>query len=101
MDGRFADEVITLITPHQWHQIFDGTSISLVPSIGNWSLGCESHYWLHRGLTHLNPHERMVIDENERTPRSCRIPYQQAILHIDDNQWSASGANQRVRGSTV
>ncbi len=42
-------EVITPITPHQWRLIFDGASVSLAPSIGSWSLACESHYWLDRG----------------------------------------------------
>jgi hypothetical protein len=27
---------------------FDGQSISLQPSIGNWSFPCQSHYWIHR-----------------------------------------------------
>jgi hypothetical protein len=29
--------------------IFDGETVSLDPSIGNWSFPCRSHYWLERG----------------------------------------------------
>jgi hypothetical protein len=29
--------------------IFDGRSISLDPSIGNWSFPCKSHYWIRSG----------------------------------------------------
>ena len=29
--------------------IYDGETVSLDPSIGNWSFPCQSHYWLERG----------------------------------------------------
>jgi hypothetical protein len=29
--------------------MFDGETVSLDPSIGNWSFPCRSHYWLVRG----------------------------------------------------
>jgi hypothetical protein len=31
-----------------WILIFDGKTISLDPSIGNWSFACQSHYWIKR-----------------------------------------------------
>lgn len=39
-------EVVTPITPTDWQLTFDGESISLYPSIGNWSFPCQSHYWI-------------------------------------------------------
>ena len=39
-------EVVTPLSPTDWTLIFDGVSISLSPSIGNWSFGCRSHYWI-------------------------------------------------------
>jgi hypothetical protein len=44
-----GNEVVTPISPHEWHLIFDGKTISLKPSIGNWGLPCRSHYWITRG----------------------------------------------------
>lgn len=41
-------EVITPLSPAQWVLTFDG-SISVRPSIGNWSLPCQSHYVIDRG----------------------------------------------------
>jgi hypothetical protein len=29
-----------------WQLLFDGKTISLYPSIGNWSFKCRSHYWI-------------------------------------------------------
>ena len=41
-----GNEVVTPFSPTDWTLIFDGKSISLSPSIGNWSFKCQSHYWI-------------------------------------------------------
>ncbi len=41
-----GNEVVTPFHPKQWRLTFDGESISLSPSIGNWSFDCQSHYWI-------------------------------------------------------
>jgi len=43
-----GNEVVTPLSPTDWKIIFDGESISLDPSIGNWSFACGSHYWIVR-----------------------------------------------------
>ena len=37
-------EVVTPLSPTGWQLTFDGKSVSLYPSIGSWSLPCQSHY---------------------------------------------------------
>lgn len=39
-------EVVTPLSPTDWKMTFDGESITLYPSIGNWSFSCRSHYWI-------------------------------------------------------
>lgn len=39
-------EVVTPISPTGWELIYNGEAVSLYPSIGNWSFGCKSHYWI-------------------------------------------------------
>jgi hypothetical protein len=39
-----GQEVVTPLTPTDWKLTFDGESISLHPSVGNWNLPCRSHY---------------------------------------------------------
>jgi hypothetical protein len=39
-------EVVTPLSPTGWKLTFDGKSVSLYPSIGNWSLPCQSHYFV-------------------------------------------------------
>lgn len=41
-------EVVTPLSPTDWKLVFDGESISLDPSIGNWNVACRSHYWIIR-----------------------------------------------------
>lgn len=41
-------EVVTPITPTDWKLTFDGETVSLSPSIGNWNFECRSHYWIIR-----------------------------------------------------
>ncbi len=43
-----GNEVVTPLDPADWHLTFDGLSVSLSPSIGNWSFECQSHYWVSR-----------------------------------------------------
>ena len=43
-----GNEVVTPLSPTDWELIYDGESISLYPSIGNWSFACCSHYWIKR-----------------------------------------------------
>lgn len=45
-------EVVTPLSPTDWQMTFDGESVSLQPSIGNWSFPCRSHYWVKEGEIH-------------------------------------------------
>lgn len=42
-------EVVTPLGPTDWKLTFNGVSVSLYPSVGNWSLACRSHYWIDEG----------------------------------------------------
>jgi Family of unknown function (DUF6527) len=39
-------EVVTPLSPADWSLIFNGKTVSLDPSIGNWGFECQSHYWI-------------------------------------------------------
>lgn len=42
-------EVVTPLKPAKWKLIEHNGTISLNPSIGNWSFPCRSHYWIRSG----------------------------------------------------
>jgi hypothetical protein len=47
-----GNEVVTPFSPTDWKLIFDGESITLSPSIGNWSFDCRSHYFIRNSEVH-------------------------------------------------
>lgn len=47
-----GEEVVTPISPVNWSLLYNGESISLNPSIGNWSFKCRSHYWIKNNKIH-------------------------------------------------
>ncbi|EJM62345.1 hypothetical protein PMI30_04662 [Pseudomonas sp. GM50] len=44
-----GNKVITPFSPTDWQVSFDGETVSLKPSIGNWTFRCRSHYWVRSG----------------------------------------------------
>lgn len=40
------NKVVLPLSPAEWQLAFDGDTISLSPSIGNWGFPCRSHYWI-------------------------------------------------------
>jgi hypothetical protein len=48
-------QVVTPLSPTDWKLIFDGVSVSLDPSIGNWNFPCQSHYWIRRNAVSWAP----------------------------------------------
>ena len=43
-----GEKVVTPLSPDDWQLKYDGETISLYPSIGNWDFQCQSHYWIRR-----------------------------------------------------
>ncbi len=54
-------KVVTPIRPVKWKILFDGDTVSLFPSVGNWSFPCRSHYWI-KG-NHVLPAGDMTDEE--------------------------------------
>lgn len=67
------EEVVTPLSPTGWQLIFDGETVSLDPSIGNWSLPCESHYWIRRNRAQWATHwGRSRIEASRQARRAER-----------------------------
>ncbi len=41
-----GSEIVTSLSPARWKLTYDGETVSLNPSIGNWSHACKSHYFI-------------------------------------------------------
>lgn len=47
-----GNEVVTPLSPTDWKLTYDGESITLSPSIGNWNFDCRSHYFIRNNKIH-------------------------------------------------
>jgi Family of unknown function (DUF6527) len=71
-----GNEVVTPLSPTDWKLIFDGESISLDPSIGNWSMACQSHYWIEDSIVRWAPRwSREQIDDGRERDRQAKQRY--------------------------
>lgn len=41
-----GEQVVTPFSPGGWKMTFDGESVTIRPSIGNWNFKCRSHYFI-------------------------------------------------------
>jgi hypothetical protein len=65
-----GEKVVTPLGPTDWKLTFDGESISLHPSVGNWSLPCQSHYWIQENKVRWAPRmSRQQIEAGRATDR--------------------------------
>jgi hypothetical protein len=68
-----GEKVVTPLAPDEWSLTFDGETVSLWPSIGNWSFDCQSHYWIKSGrVVWANRWSREKVEANRRRDRQRR-----------------------------
>jgi hypothetical protein len=59
-----GNKVVAPLSPKDWSLTYDGLSVSLYPSIGNWSFPCKSHYWIRDDeIVWSRKYSRQEIDE--------------------------------------
>lgn len=65
------NEVVTPISPTDWQLTFNGISISLSPSIGNWNFPCKSHYWIVKNeiVYSVSWNDKKIKTERKKTKR--------------------------------
>lgn len=69
-------EVVTPLSPTDWQLAFDGDSVSLAPSVGNWSFPCRSHYWIERNhVDWCGDMPQRLIDQGRIRDRQLKAAY--------------------------
>jgi hypothetical protein len=69
-------KVVTPISPTGWEMLFDGDTISLRPSIGNWGFRCRSHYWIVRNkAVWAGPMTQDMIEKGRHRDRKLTEAY--------------------------
>lgn len=71
-----GNEVVTPISPVDWELRFDGKSVSLSPSIGNWGFECKSHYIITRNkIRYARRWEDWEIEKGRKEDAENRLNF--------------------------
>lgn len=71
-----GNEVVTPLSPTDWELIFDGKTISLNPSIGNWNFECKSHYFITRNkIRYARRWKDLEIEEGRKEDSENKEKY--------------------------
>ena len=88
-----GQEVVTPLSPLDWRMILDGETVSLKPSIGNWSFDCQSHYWIERDrIRWARRFSRTEIDAGRERDRRAKA----GVLQIRETAPDVDVAHRNV-----
>jgi hypothetical protein len=83
-------EVVTPFSPTDWKLTFDGVSISLWPSIGNWNFPCRSHYIIKANrIIEAAPWSQSMVEAERKRDKSAKAEYF-VRQHLEDKPKAAS-----------
>lgn len=93
-------EVVTPLSPTDWKLTFDGKTISLDPSIGNWGFQCRSHYWVrnNRALW-AEDWSQPRIDANRAYHRRAKERYFSGEDAVDDTATRVGSPDMTIPSS--
>jgi len=98
-------EVVTPFSPTDWKMIYDGKTVTLHPSIGNWSFSCQSHYWIRRDRVEWAPAwSKEQIKMGHMSDRRAKELYFGSVedsVNLEASEDTASpadGPSQKPRG---
>ncbi|ULJ82671.1 hypothetical protein MF410_34065 (plasmid) [Rhizobium sp. C104] len=91
-----GEEVIVPFTPTDWKMTFDGETISLRPSIGNWTLKCRSHYVIERSkVIEAGPWSEEQVEAERRRDRAAKERFYGQPAKVEPPAHTAPATPQR------
>lgn len=77
-------EVVTPFSPTDWKLTFDGETISLYPSIGNWNFPCRSHYWIINSEIKWAPRwsKKRIEQNRKKEERNKKVYYSKKNFYL-------------------
>lgn len=68
-----GSKVVTPFTPTDWRMTFDGETVTLDPSVGNWEQRCQSHYVVDRNrVVEHGPWSREAVERERARDRAAK-----------------------------
>src|SRR5262249_30151758 len=88
-------EVVTPLNPAKWRLAEKIGTVSLSPSVGNWSSPCQSHYWIQsnrvRWAEGMAPEMIAAVKARDRRDADAVVPQPVGIL-AEIRQWTKNVA---------
>lgn len=94
-----GERVVTPLTPTDWSLTFDGETVSLAPSIGNWSFQCRAHYWIRKNKVEWAPswtREQVAAGRNRDRAIKRRQFQQRGSDEIAQQEQAAPGMLRKL-----
>jgi len=96
-----GNEVVTPLSPVGWFLTFDGDSISLDPSIGNWNFPCRSHYWITRNkVRSASPWSERKIEASRAREHAAKVKYFHEVDMNVDAQPKSTATHRENRATS-
>ncbi|WP_076911046.1 DUF6527 family protein [Burkholderia pseudomallei] len=87
-----GEQVVTPFSPTDWKMTYDGESISLTPSVGNWYSGCRSHYIVRQGrVIEAESWSQAQIEAEHRRDVAAKATFYSDKVAVGDAQASTPG----------
>lgn len=96
-----GEEAVTPLSPEQWAFTYDGETISVRPSIGNWTLACRSHYVINKGRVRwAKSFSNAQITNNRERDRAALDRGNRNGFHIepDSGETTAAESDDKPKG---
>lgn len=82
-----GNKVVTPFSPARWKMTYNGKTVSLYPSIGNWNFDCESHYWIRENeIEWAAKWTKEEIEEGKRNEKQRRADYFNKTNSIEQSE---------------
>lgn len=93
-----GEKVVTPFTPTDWRMTYDGETVSLRPSVGNWEQACQTHYVIDRNrVIEHGRWTRAEVEAERRRDRQAKARHYGSTDTIPSETLGAA-AMQRKKG---
>lgn len=91
------NEVVTPFSPTDWELHFDGDTISLTPSIGNWEFKCQSHYWIKNNeIEWSGKWSRQKIEQGRKNDKIIKKAYYDRVNIVPDDNPIVATVHKKI-----
>lgn len=97
-----GERVVTPFTPTDWRMTFDGETVTLHPSVGNWNQECRSHYVIERNrVIECGQWSAARVEAERRRDKRAKAAYYSsasAAVRLDSPPTTAVSGPAPTRG---